>query len=71
MPPYQLILSYETLFQLVCLGPDFKEIAKKFTYAEVWGLAISKDGLNAFNSRNNDTMVSDFSKYSFLNEFLL
>jgi len=47
--------------QLVCLGPDFKEIAKKFTYAEVWGLAISKDGLNAFNSRNNDTMVTDLT----------
>ena len=51
------------LFQLICLGPDLKEIAKKFTYAEVWGLAVSKDGLNAFNARNNDTTVSDLSEF--------
>ena len=48
---------------MVCFGPDFEEIAKKFTYAEVWGLAVSKDGLNAFNARNNDTTVSDLSKF--------
>ena len=53
-------------FQLVCLGPNLKEIAKKFTYAEVWGLAVSKDGLNAFNARNNDTTVSDLSELIYL-----
>ena len=39
------------------------ENAKKFTYAEVWGLAISKDGLNAFSARDNECMVSDLSKF--------
>ena len=48
---------------MVCFGPNFEEIAKKFTYAEVWGLAVSNDGLNAFNARNNDTTVSDLSKF--------
>ena len=52
------------MLQLVCFGPNFDETAKKYTYAEVWGLAISKDGRNAFSVRDNDCTVSDLSKSS-------
>ena len=49
--------------KLVCFGPNFAQTAKKFTYAEVWGLAISKDGLNALSVRDNDCTISDLSKF--------
>ena len=48
---------------------DFKVNKQKFTYIEIWSLAVSPDGQSVMTVRDNDVMINDVCKYEFYLEF--